>query len=270
MATIINLNDTTPTAPAGKKNVKWQGDTSDPRNVSAYVDDVSPQLVLRAFYGIRYPGNGTAVPAAIGTFTPNFASSVTTQKNGDANNPSMISVTTNSGATQQGYGVEDGNVGSIAEGTGSTLPQLSLFRCKARLDQTTTGTRAWIGLLDTQHAAAIQNPGSMASNLPNFNYVAFRFSAGTDTHWQAICATGSGAVTAVNTGIAPDTSNAQQFEITYDGTNVNFYINGSLVASISTNVPGNTVILHEVCTIDNQNTNNAVSLSFAYMYLYYL
>ena len=39
MATVINLNDSTPAAPAGKKNVKWQGDALDPRDVSAYVDD---------------------------------------------------------------------------------------------------------------------------------------------------------------------------------------------------------------------------------------
>ena len=35
---LINLNDTTPVAPAGKVNVKWQADANTPRNVSAYVD----------------------------------------------------------------------------------------------------------------------------------------------------------------------------------------------------------------------------------------
>ena len=44
MATIINLNNTTPAAPAGKVNVKWQAveapsDPLTPRNVSAYVAD---------------------------------------------------------------------------------------------------------------------------------------------------------------------------------------------------------------------------------------
>lgn len=39
MATVINLNDSLPAAPAGRKNVKWQGDALDPRNVSAYPDD---------------------------------------------------------------------------------------------------------------------------------------------------------------------------------------------------------------------------------------
>lgn len=34
--TVINLNDSTPAAPSGQQNVKWQGDSSNPRNVSAY------------------------------------------------------------------------------------------------------------------------------------------------------------------------------------------------------------------------------------------
>jgi hypothetical protein len=35
---LINLNDTTPAAPAGKVNIKWQADGGSPRNVSAYID----------------------------------------------------------------------------------------------------------------------------------------------------------------------------------------------------------------------------------------
>src|SRR5580658_9430953 len=37
---VINLNDTTPPAPGGKVNIKWQADALAPRNVSAYVDPV--------------------------------------------------------------------------------------------------------------------------------------------------------------------------------------------------------------------------------------
>jgi hypothetical protein len=35
---IINLNDTTPPAPSGMVNVKWQADALVPRNLSAYID----------------------------------------------------------------------------------------------------------------------------------------------------------------------------------------------------------------------------------------
>jgi hypothetical protein len=52
---IINLNDATPAAPAGKVNAKWQADTSTPRNVSAYV----PNMVGDTGSG----GVGGAVPA---------------------------------------------------------------------------------------------------------------------------------------------------------------------------------------------------------------
>jgi hypothetical protein len=40
MAGIINLNNTTPAPPAGKTNVEWQGDSSTPRNVSAYLPNM--------------------------------------------------------------------------------------------------------------------------------------------------------------------------------------------------------------------------------------
>jgi Ice-binding-like len=38
MATTINLNDFTPSAPAGRVNIKWQHDVLNPENVSAYMD----------------------------------------------------------------------------------------------------------------------------------------------------------------------------------------------------------------------------------------
>jgi hypothetical protein len=38
---LINLNDTTPAAPSGKVNIKWQADAGSPRNVSAHVDSVA-------------------------------------------------------------------------------------------------------------------------------------------------------------------------------------------------------------------------------------
>ena len=40
MAGIINLNNTTPAPPSGNTNVEWQGDSSTPRNVSAYLPNM--------------------------------------------------------------------------------------------------------------------------------------------------------------------------------------------------------------------------------------
>ena len=42
---IINLNDATPAAPTGFENVKWQGDASNPRNVSANVPIATGAIV---------------------------------------------------------------------------------------------------------------------------------------------------------------------------------------------------------------------------------
>ena len=40
MAGIINLDNTTPAPPSGNTNVEWQGDSSTPRNVSAYLPNM--------------------------------------------------------------------------------------------------------------------------------------------------------------------------------------------------------------------------------------
>lgn len=42
--TVINLNDTTPAAPAGFTNGKWQADTNDPRNVSVNFPAPNPVI----------------------------------------------------------------------------------------------------------------------------------------------------------------------------------------------------------------------------------
>ena len=78
---LINLNDTTPPAPAGKVNVKWQADALQPRNVSAYINP--PVLVVS-----EEPAgtlNGTNKVFAL-SFTPAPAS-LLLALNGVAQNP---------------------------------------------------------------------------------------------------------------------------------------------------------------------------------------
>lgn len=60
MATLINLNDTIPAAPAAAVNVKWQSDALSPTNVSAYV-----QVPLSAL-------SGAIVGVAIGSGNNNL------------------------------------------------------------------------------------------------------------------------------------------------------------------------------------------------------
>jgi hypothetical protein len=56
----INFNDTTPSALTAKKNVKWQADTSNPVNISAYYDlDVLVSAISTT---------GTVAPGAVESF----------------------------------------------------------------------------------------------------------------------------------------------------------------------------------------------------------
>src|ERR1019366_2168878 len=47
---LINLNDTTPGAPSGFQNAKWQADSSSPRNVSAYTSGTGGVAVKTTDY----------------------------------------------------------------------------------------------------------------------------------------------------------------------------------------------------------------------------
>ena len=54
MASIINLDNTTPAAPPGYTNVMWQGDSSVPRNVSAYVPAASSSIPTALKYATSW------------------------------------------------------------------------------------------------------------------------------------------------------------------------------------------------------------------------
>jgi hypothetical protein len=104
---------------------------------------------------------------------------------------------------------------------------------EAALGQLVT-ERSWIGYFDTTlTTAAIFGADSITSN----GYAAFRFSTTVpDTNWQAITSNGTSA-TVTNTGIAADTATHRFFIKTNDGTSVQFYIDGTLVATNTTNLP---------------------------------
>jgi hypothetical protein len=50
MSSNINFSDSTPAAPSGEQNVKWQGDASNPRNISANVPNTGGAVVKTADY----------------------------------------------------------------------------------------------------------------------------------------------------------------------------------------------------------------------------
>ena len=94
---LINLNDTTPAAPAGKVNVKWQADAGSPRNVSAYVDSPVIARVSEAPAGTL---NGLNTVFAL-SFTPT-PGSLLLALNGVAQNPGSGSPLTGADYTISG------------------------------------------------------------------------------------------------------------------------------------------------------------------------
>jgi len=132
----------------------------------------------------------------------------------------------------------------------------------------TTDSRYWIGVSDatSSTAATIMN-----SDTPSANVVAFRFATDADTTIKAVCQTGSSSQTVVDTGVAPSTSTPQLFEIvpTSGGASVTFYIDGTLVATITSNVPANTVPMNSIMCVDAFN-NGSSNYQFNFYYFYML
>jgi hypothetical protein len=159
-------------------------------------------------------------------------------------------------------------------GNNSLIGMQAFYRLSARMAiNQTTNARFWVGLAcfnssgTGSNTAAILGTTAYANDTPNKSTEAFRFSSGTDTHWQAVVITAGGSSTVVDTGVVPDT-NTHLFEIAPNaaGTSLFFLIDGTTVATISTNIPppanganswGDLFIAG-----DNKNTNNVVSFNF--------
>lgn len=97
----------------------------------------------------------------------------------------------------------------------------------------------WIVKTDASTIADTEIRVGLSSNV-NSNTPAsaihFKYDAAADTNWQ--CQTyNSGSATTTNSGVAVAADTWYRFEATYDGTTVRFYINGTLVASHTTNIP---------------------------------
>jgi hypothetical protein len=127
-----------------------------------------------------------------------------------------------------------------------------------------TNERIWYLVTDQTGSATSK---FVNIDTPVANYAGFRFStAAGDTHWQACCGTDGTHQTLSDTGVTPSTTTLQTLTIVPSGSSVLFYINGTLVATIATNVPTNTTTMADFLSIDNANSANARGLDFPYMY----
>jgi len=100
-----------------------------------------------------------------------------------------------------------------------------------------TDMSAWVGFMDG-FLADLQNPASIANIETNLTEGAyFRWHSTTSGNWFAVTMNG-GTKTETDTGIAVTTGNIIKLKIVYeDATRVIFSINGSIVATHTTNLP---------------------------------
>lgn len=220
-----------------------------------------------------YAVNQLTTLQAVGVF--GSAAPPTTGNNVNTVNPTAtaqagLSVGQTAGAsTSTVIGANFGENGST-----STIGMQAFYRWtfKAAMGNT-SNVRYWFGLgCHTAGGAgnngqAIVGTTAYASDTPNKSTLGFRFSAGVDTHWQAVAITAGGSQTTVDTGIPPDTS-PHFFSMTTNstGSSIAYYIDGALVATISTNLPpaanGANSWGDLFFTGDNKNTPTAISLTF--------
>lgn len=122
-----------------------------------------------------------------------------------------------------------------------------------------TNQRVWLALTDSN-----SNTGNLVSDTPDQNMVGFRYSTNAgDTNWMAYCGTDSSHQTVVDTGVTPDGA-GHIFSITYDSGTVTFLIDGTSVATISTNLPATSVKMQNAINVDNVNMANDIHLNVSF------
>ena len=101
----------------------------------------------------------------------------------------------------------------------------------------TTDIRAYVGVVDSTSGASIGgNDNNATASAAKYAYFRYSTVAG-DTVWQAITSNGT-TQTVTSTGITPDT-NGHTFAVIFNDAapNITFYIDGVLVATITTTLP---------------------------------
>jgi hypothetical protein len=163
-------------------------------------------------------------------------------------------------------------------GNNSLLGAQSFYRWSYRAAMgNTTNVRYWHGLSCYHEAGGTGNNGAQpdgttayATDTPNKSTEGFLYDPAINSHWQAVVVTAgssSGANTTVDTGVVEDT-NIHLWEMTTNttGTAILFWIDGTNVATISTNLPppsNNADSWMDLFfTGDNKNTSTAISETF--------
>jgi hypothetical protein len=204
-------------------------------------------------------GGGTTLTTVGAATSPtiNLGGGSSAQSNATATEGMGVTYTTLSSAGTQSCFLVFSATGA---GNGRfSLGTMRRWSARLKLNQS-ANVRYWFGLADN---AVVFEPGS--SDTPNANIIAFRFSSTTDTVIKAYTATSSASNTATTTGTAVDTTASHLFEITYDGTNATFFIDGAQVAQTAATMPASSTMMNWVMSIDNKAAGVADSLTFQWM-----
>jgi len=162
-----------------------------------------------------------------------------------------------SGGGNNGMGYDD-NAANI------TLGILQDWIVKANLIGGTS-SRYWIGMWDQA-----EGPTTGLNTLtPSANLVAFRWDSVTGGNIIAVCQTDNSHQTVVDTGISTAHS-VHTYEIVPVGSTVTFYIDGTLVATISTNVPTTSVVMRSIIIGDPEGSIGTSTLEIDLYYFWML
>jgi len=243
--------------------VVFSTSTSSPKSVV-----VTGWAILSNVLYLFYQSSSIAVPSVIATLEGFVAGaailngqSVTLSSSGSLFCICPYSAS-NDNATETLTCCQIMNASAMSAGSTSTLATLGLlesYTAILALGQTANG-RVWVGLGDARflaggllgtHLTPNSDPISeLVTDSPSYSFIGFRYSVGAgDTAFQCVC-NNAGTQTTVSSGVAADT-NAHTFAFTYTGSAVVFTIDGTTVATISTNLPRTSLTLSEALSVDN-------------------
>jgi hypothetical protein len=160
-----------------------------------------------------------------------------TDSNPDANQPYMRELTVDGGTPSVAY---------LSGNTPIALGQLYRAVWDVRLPSL-SGLRFWAAL--SQYAGTAFET-LLGSDAPNANYLGFRCSSNaSDANWQFLASDGA-TQTLVDTGV-PVSDKAFQLELRVDPTipQVDVYVDGSPISSVTTHIAAGTTLLYANCGI---------------------
>lgn len=133
-----------------------------------------------------------------------------------------------------------------------TLGNTKWYRSRSGITSA-ANVRFWCGLSDWTNL--VGTPANWNTDTPSQNIVGFRYSTNaSDVNYKAYCSTSSSANTVVDTGVAANTA-IHVFEFYYDGSKVNFFIDGNAVATINTHLPSASLGMDQVMTVSTLTTS---------------